>query len=58
MYVRARPFTKEMYLARRWERHDPPRLRRADPDALFERMSALMAAGYAQQLGAERKSGA
>jgi len=30
------------------------RLRRADPDALFERMEALVAAGYAKQMGAQR----
>jgi dehydrogenase/reductase SDR family protein 7B len=29
-------------------------LRRADPDALFDRMAALVAAGYAKQLGAEK----
>src|SRR5579859_1087602 len=29
------------------------RLRRSDPDALFDRMAALMAAGYAQQMGAQ-----
>jgi len=32
------------------------RLRRSDPDALFDRMAALMAAGYAQRMGAERKT--
>ena len=31
------------------------RLRRADPDALFDRMASLMAAGYAQQMGAAGK---
>jgi short-subunit dehydrogenase len=31
------------------------RLRRADPDTLFDRMAALMAAGYAQQMGAQGK---
>ncbi len=30
------------------------RLRRADPDTLFDRMEAMIAAGYAKQLGAER----
>lgn len=30
------------------------RLRRADPDALFDRMSAMVQAGYAQQMQAER----
>ena len=33
------------------------RLRRADPDALFDRMAALVAAGYAQQMGAQGKAG-
>lgn len=31
------------------------RLRRADPDALFDRMAALVASGYAQRMGAEKK---
>ena len=31
------------------------RLRRADPDAIFDRMASLMAAGYAQQMGAQGK---
>lgn len=30
------------------------RLRRADPEALFDRMAQLMAAGYAQRMGAQR----
>ena len=30
------------------------RLRRADPETLFDRMAGLMAAGYAQQMGAQR----
>jgi short-subunit dehydrogenase len=30
------------------------RLRRADPDTLFDRMAALVAAGYARQLGAQQ----
>ncbi len=30
-------------------------LRRSDPDALFDRMAALVAAGYAQQMGAQSK---
>jgi short-subunit dehydrogenase len=30
------------------------RLRRADPDTLFDRMEAMIAAGYAKQLGAQR----
>jgi dehydrogenase/reductase SDR family protein 7B len=32
---------------------DIARLRRTDPDALFDRMAALVAAGYARQLGVE-----
>jgi len=32
------------------------RLRRADPEALFDRMAGLVAAGYAQQMGAQGKS--
>ena len=31
------------------------RLRRSDPDALFDRMAALVAGGYAQQMGAQGK---
>ncbi|HMO77262.1 MAG TPA: SDR family NAD(P)-dependent oxidoreductase [Sphingopyxis sp.] len=31
-----------------------PMLRRSDPDALFDRMSAMVQAGYAQQMGAGR----
>ena len=31
-----------------------PALRRSDPDALFDRMSAMVQAGYAQQMGAKR----
>jgi short-subunit dehydrogenase len=31
-------------------------LRRSDPDALFDRMAALVAAGYAKQMGAEGKA--
>ena len=31
------------------------KLRRADPNALFDRMAALVAQGYAKQLGAEKK---
>lgn len=30
------------------------RMRRTDPDTLFDRMAALVAAGYAQQMGAQR----
>ena len=29
-------------------------LRRSDPNALFDRMSAMVQAGYAQQMGAQR----
>lgn len=32
------------------------RLRRADPETLFDRMAALVAAGYAQQMGAQKKT--
>jgi dehydrogenase/reductase SDR family protein 7B len=32
------------------------RLRRADPNALFDRMAALVASGYAKQLGAVKES--
>jgi len=32
------------------------RLRRADPNKLFDLMAQMVAAGYAQQMGAERKS--
>jgi len=34
---------------------DIARLRRHDPDALFDRMAALVASGYAQQMGAQKK---
>jgi len=30
-------------------------LRRTDPDALFDRMAAMVAAGYAQQMGATKQ---
>jgi len=32
------------------------RLRRSDPDALFDRMALLVAGGYAQQMGAQTKA--
>jgi len=34
---------------------DIARLRRHDPDALFDGMAALVASGYAQQMGAQKK---
>ncbi len=43
--------TRELILAEGMEA-EIARLRRADPDALFDRMAALMASGYAKQLGA------
>ena len=46
--------TRELILAEGAE-GDSARLRRTDPDALFDRMSALVARGYAQQMGAEKK---
>ncbi|MBI3676748.1 MAG: SDR family NAD(P)-dependent oxidoreductase [Proteobacteria bacterium] len=45
---------RELILAEGGEA-DGARLRRADPDALFDRMASLVAAGYAQQMGAQRK---
>lgn len=44
---------RELILAEGGEA-DSARLRRADPDALFDRMEALVAAGYAKQMGAQR----
>lgn len=44
--------TRELILAEGMEA-EIARLRRADPDALFDRMASLMAAGYAQQMGAQ-----
>jgi dehydrogenase/reductase SDR family protein 7B len=44
---------RELILAEGGEA-DLARLRRADPDALFERMEALVAAGYAKQMGAQK----
>ena len=32
------------------------KMRRANPNALFDQFERLMAAGYAQQMGAEKKS--
>ena len=46
---------RELILAEGWEA-EIARLRRAEPDALFDRMAALVAAGYAQQMGAESKA--
>jgi short-subunit dehydrogenase len=46
---------RELILAEGMEA-EVARLRRADPDALFDLMANFMAAGYAQQLGAEKKS--
>lgn len=45
--------TRELILAEGAEA-DIARLRRGDPDALFDRMAQLVAAGYAKQMGAER----
>lgn len=42
--------TRELILAEGMER-DGAMLRRADPDALFDRMAAMVAAGYATKLG-------
>ena len=44
---------RELILAEGGEA-DSARLRRADPDALFDRMASLVAAGYAQQMGAQK----
>lgn len=44
---------RELILAEGGEA-DSARLRRADPDALFDRMEALVAAGYAKQMGAQQ----
>ena len=46
--------TRELILAEGMEA-EIARLRRADPNALFDRMAGLVAAGYARQLGAETK---
>lgn len=45
---------RELILADGMEK-EIARLRRADPNALFDRMAALVAQGYARQLGAEKK---
>jgi short-subunit dehydrogenase len=44
--------TRELILATGWER-DAVMLRRRDPDALFDRTSALMREGYAERLAAD-----
>ena len=44
---------RELILAEGGEA-DSARLRRSDPDALFDRMEALVAAGYAKQMGAQQ----
>lgn len=44
---------RELILADGMEK-EIARLRRADPNALFDRMAALVAQGYARQLGAEK----
>lgn len=46
--------TRELVLAEGGEA-DSARLRRSDPDALFDRMASIVAGGYAKQLGAEKK---
>jgi short-subunit dehydrogenase len=46
--------TRELILADGGEANIA-RLRRADPNALFDQMAAMVAAGYARQLGADRK---
>jgi short-subunit dehydrogenase len=45
---------RELILAEGGEA-DIARLRRADPNAAFDRMARMVAQGYAQQMGAERK---
>jgi len=45
--------TRELVLASGME-YDIVALRRSDPDALFDRMSALVSAGYASDMDAER----
>lgn len=44
---------RELILAEGGEAYGA-QLRRSDPNALFDRMAALVAAGYAQQMGAEK----
>jgi short-subunit dehydrogenase len=46
---------RELLLATGMER-EIALLRRRDPDALFDRMSAMVRAGYAQQMAAEKKN--
>lgn len=46
--------TRELILAEGMEA-EIARLRRADPEALFDRMAGLVAAGYAQQMGASKE---
>lgn len=46
---------RELILAEGME-FEIARLRRADPNALFDAMARLVASGYAQQMGAEKKS--
>ena len=45
--------TREIIVATGMEAHIS-KLRRSDPDALFDQMSAMVAAGYAKQMAAER----
>ncbi len=45
--------TRELILAEGGEA-DSARLRRSNPDALFDRLAAVVAAGYAKQLGATK----
>lgn len=47
--------TRELVVAEGMEAAIPP-LRRSDPDALFDRMSAMVQAGYAQQMQATTES--
>ena len=46
--------TRELIIAERMEA-EIPALRRADPDALFDRMSAMVQAGYASKMAASSK---
>ena len=46
---------REMVLAEGWEA-DAARLRRADPNALFDLAAKMVADGYARKLGVEAKS--
>ena len=47
--------TRELILAEGMEA-EIVKMRRANPDALFDQFERLMAGGYAQQMGAEKKS--